>query len=67
MPNRKTQKCIFYDTPGVMETKRIVIPKIINTDVGFQLMFGMEPPGRIIQTYQQFKKEVYMDEIKTNR
>jgi|14BtaG_2_1085337.scaffolds.fasta_scaffold12745_6 hypothetical protein len=67
MGNRKTQKIIFYDTRGDVETKRIVVPKIINTDIGFQLMFGMEPPGRITQKYQQFKKEVYMDEIKTNR
>lgn len=67
MGNRKTQKCIFYDTPGDIETKRIVVPKIINTDIGFQLMFGMEPPSRMPQKYQQFKKEVYMDEIITNR
>jgi len=67
MGNKKVQKIVFYETIGDIDTKKIIVPKIINTDIHFQLMFGMEPPGRITQKYQQFKKEVYMDEIKPTR
>tara|TARA_A100000172_G_scaffold67607_1_gene47316 strand:+ start:3775 stop:3969 length:195 start_codon:yes stop_codon:yes gene_type:complete len=38
------QRIIFYDKSGDLDSKKIVLPKIINTDVSFQLQFGMQCP-----------------------
>ena len=35
------QKIVFYDESGNLESKKKVLPKIINTDISFQLQFGM--------------------------
>jgi len=67
MSNRKTQKIVHHEMIDGEEVKKIIVPKIINTDVHFQLVFGMDNPGRITHRFQQFKREVYMDEIKSNR
>ena len=38
------QKIVFYDESGNLESKKIILPKIINTDISFQLQFGMNCP-----------------------
>tara|TARA_R100000988_G_C3973646_1_gene152845 strand:+ start:199 stop:393 length:195 start_codon:yes stop_codon:yes gene_type:complete len=38
------QKIIFYDKSGNLDSKKIILPKIINTDISFQLQFGMNCP-----------------------
>lgn len=38
------QKIIFYEDEDDIATKKIVIPKVINTDISFELMFGIEAP-----------------------
>ena len=65
MSRRKTQKIVFYDVPGDIDTKRIVLPKIINTDISFQLMFGLDQPHKIGERYKPFKEEVYLSDLKT--
>lgn len=38
------QKIVFYNESGDLESKKIILPKIINTDISFQLQFGMNCP-----------------------
>ena len=41
------QKVISYNRSGDLDSKKIVLPKIINTDIGFQIQFGMNPPQEL--------------------
>lgn len=38
------QEVVFYKVEDDIDTKEIRIPKIINTDVSFELMFGIKTP-----------------------
>ena len=38
------QKVIFYEVEDDIDTKEVRVPKIINTDISFELMFGIECP-----------------------
>lgn len=40
------QQVIFYEKKGDLTTKKIVVPKIINTDISFQLQFGFTMPKK---------------------
>jgi|TARA_R110000796_G_scaffold72775_5_gene164175 hypothetical protein len=53
------QKVISYNRSGDLDSKKIVLPKIINTDIGFQIQFGMNPPKDV------FKGRTIMKEYKT--
>ena len=40
----EVQRIVFYNKSGDLESKKIILPKIINTDISFQLQFGMNCP-----------------------
>ena len=50
------QEVIFYEVEDDIDTKEVRIPKIINTDISFELMFGIKLP-RQTWTYDNKKRE----------
>jgi hypothetical protein len=61
------QKVIFYDEEDNIETKRLVIPKVINTDISFELMFGVEPPNYKWGVRQPGKEKIeYIKHLRIN-
>lgn len=38
------QKVLHYRKEGDEEVKELIIPKVINSDISFEMMFGMEAP-----------------------
>jgi len=40
----EVQRIVFYNKSGDLDSKKIILPKIINTDISFQLQFGMNCP-----------------------
>ena len=43
------------------------IPKVISSDVGFQLMFGFEYPKKSYTSYDGFAKEISLQDLIKNR
>ena len=48
---RKTQKIVFYEEEGNVDTRYLKIPKVINSDISFQLMFGFHYPFEKVNNY----------------
>ena len=64
----KTERVKFK---GKIITREVIekewnIPKVITTDIGFQLMFGFKSPS-VINKSQSSLKEINIDELKLNR
>lgn len=47
----KRQKVVFYKDKRKVETRYLKIPKVINTDIGFELQFGFDPPNKSADMY----------------
>ena len=64
----KTERVKFK---GKMITREVIekewnIPKVITTDIGFQLMFGFKSPS-VSNKSKSSLKEINIDELKLNR
>lgn len=60
---RKTQKIVFYEEDGNVDTRYLKIPKVINTDIGFQLQFGFDYPPSPPERFKPHREEVYIKGI----
>lgn len=50
------QKIVYYNKSGDLESKKIILPKIINTDISFQLQFGISHPKDIKSSSSSIKE-----------
>ena len=60
---RKTQKIVFYEEEGNVETRYLKIPKIINTDISFQLQFGFDYPPSPPEKFKPYMDDVHINGV----